>query len=159
MDNKEVWVTFINAFRCNFNRHVSFLCHLFYRRLIGMQEACSYEGNTDSECLNFSTSYEYRKHAENKIYGNLLLMMQFQGRLYSVYHPSILFLFSSKDCHNHLVPQACLCSLNLLSFDILYVTSNFFAILILYCHLCLDLQSDLYSVKNVVFSYFFLHAE
>ena len=97
MDNNHVCVTFINAFRSNFNRHVSFLRHLFYRRLIGMQGARFYEGNTDSECLHFATSYEYRKQTENKIYDNLLMMMQFQGRLYSVYHASILFLFGSKD--------------------------------------------------------------
>jgi hypothetical protein len=96
MDNNQVWVTFINAFRRNFNRHVSFPCHLFYRHLIGMQVACFYEGNTDSECLNFPTSYEYRKKAENKIYGNLLMMMQFQGRLCCVYHASILFFGALK---------------------------------------------------------------
>jgi hypothetical protein len=142
----------MNAFRCNFNRHVSFLGHLFYRRLIGMQGACFYEGTTYSECLNFPTSCEYRKQTENKIYGNLLMMMmQFQGRSYSVYHANILFLFGSKDYHNPAVSQACLSSLNLLYFDIprTYVTSNFFAILILYSHLCLDLQRDIYFMFNI----------
>ena len=82
------------------------------------------------------------------------MMMQFHGRLYSVCHASILFLFGSKD-YNHAVSLTCFCSLNLLSFEVRYVTSSFFAILILYSHLCLDLQSDVYSAKNVVCSYFF----
>jgi hypothetical protein len=99
MDNKEVCVTYINAFRCNFSRHVSLLRHLFYPRLIGMQKACLCEGNTNSEYLNLPTSKEYRKQAENKIYGTPT-MMQFQGRLYSVYQSSILFLCGSSDDHS-----------------------------------------------------------
>ena len=95
MDYKGLCFTCINALRCNFTRHVSFLRHLFYQGLIDRQKACFYEGNTDLECLNFLTSYEYRKHTEDKIYGNLLMKMQFQGRSYSFYHANNLFLFGS----------------------------------------------------------------
>jgi len=77
MDYIGVCCTCINALRCNFTRHVSFLRHLFDQGLIGKQEACFYEGNTGLECLNIPTSYGYRKQSENKIYGNLLMKMQF----------------------------------------------------------------------------------
>ena len=106
----------------------------------------------------FPTSYEYWQHAENKIYYDLLMKMQFLGHLYSVCHANILILFGSKDYHNHAVSRVCLCSLNLLSFDVLYVTSSFFAVLLLHSHLCPNLQRDLYSAKNFVCGYFFLHA-
>jgi hypothetical protein len=132
MGNKEVCVTYINACRCNFPRHVSLLRHLFYRRLIGMQEACLWEGNTNSEYLNLPTSTEYRKQAENKIYGNLM-MMQFQGRLYSVYQSSILFLCDSSDDQSFSFSSL----FNLIESTVFwytYATSNFFIVLMLYSH-------------------------